>query len=117
MEYKLGLRSTVFANMTIVPLFDGGTELLAYSAIFNDVSEDHCELLRRTFQSLLCASKLKDNDTEQHVERVKRYTRLVAEELNGTCSYPEVDDEYVHNIGHLAAISPSRHDRDARRHP
>ena len=28
-EYKLGLRSTVFASMTIVPLFGGGTELLA----------------------------------------------------------------------------------------
>ena len=103
-EYKVGRRSTVFANMTIVPLFGGGTEPLAYSAIFNDVSEEYRGLLQRTFQSLLQASKLKDNDTGQHVERVNRYARLIAEELNGSRGYPEVDDEYVHNIGHLTAM-------------
>jgi hypothetical protein len=52
-EYKVGRRSTVYANMTIVPLFGESAEPLAYSAIINDVSEEYRGLLQRTFLSLL----------------------------------------------------------------
>ena len=56
------------------------------------------------FSSLLEASKLKDNDTGKHIERVNYYTERMAKEMYRTGRWPEVDIDFVDNIGFLAAM-------------
>ncbi|MQY77251.1 MAG: HD domain-containing protein, partial [Spirochaeta sp.] len=62
------------------------------------------QMLRTTYNSLLGAARLKDNDTGNHIERVNRYARKMAEALHGIDEYPEVDREFIENIGFLAAM-------------
>ncbi|WPQ89774.1 HD domain-containing protein, partial [Treponema pallidum] len=54
--------------------------------------------------SLLQASKLKDNETGLHCERVNHYCRLIAEYLYDINLYPQVDTDFVENIAFLAAM-------------
>jgi hypothetical protein len=76
----------------------------AYSAVCLDITEEHRQLLQSTFTSLLGAARLKDNDTGNHIERVNRYARALAEELEGSPEVPEVDHEFVETIGLVAAL-------------
>jgi hypothetical protein len=96
----------VITNLFILPLFDGrgSVEPVAFQGLFDDISADHRRMLRSTYQSLLEAARLKDNDTGNHIERVNRYSRRMASALLSDPSYPEVDAEYVENIGFLAAM-------------
>ncbi len=45
-----------------------------------------------------------DNDTGNHIERVNRYRRSLSEALLADPEYPEVNAEFVENIGFLAAM-------------
>ena len=56
------------------------------------------------FSSLLEASKLKDNDTGKHIERVNLYTSLLAKEMFNDPRWPEVDKDFIADIGFLAAM-------------
>jgi HD-GYP domain-containing protein (c-di-GMP phosphodiesterase class II) len=61
----------------------------------DDVSLEHRKLLRGTFLSLLEASKLKDNDTGNHITRVGEYAKLFAESL---AEDPEFKDEITYGF-------------------
>ncbi|OHD27122.1 MAG: hypothetical protein A2064_04380 [Spirochaetes bacterium GWB1_66_5] len=61
-------------------------------------------MLRGTYESLLQAARLKDNDTGYHIERVNRYGSLLAQQLAGLPAYPQVDAEFLQNIAFLAAM-------------
>ncbi len=63
----------------------------AFCAVCLDISTEYRQLLQNTFASLLEAARLKDNDTGNHVERVNRYARSLAEDLHGRPGAPEVD--------------------------
>ncbi len=102
-------RLTVLVNIIITPLFrknDNGKEAKPafYNAIFDDISQEHKNLLQNTFLSLLEASKLKDNDTGNHIKRVGEYSRILAAELFGKKGYEEVDKEFIANILFLAPM-------------
>jgi putative two-component system response regulator len=49
-----------------------------FIVMFDDVTEENRSLLRSVFMSLLGASKLKDNDTGQHITRVNYYSKRLA---------------------------------------
>ena len=76
----------------------------AYSVYLDDITEENKKVLRDMFSSLLEASKLKDNDTGKHIERVNLYASLLAKELFSDTRWPEVDKDFVEDIGFLAAM-------------
>jgi HD-GYP domain-containing protein (c-di-GMP phosphodiesterase class II) len=76
----------------------------AYWVYLDDVTEENKKYLRDMFSSLLEASKLKDNDTGKHIERVNLYAKILAEGLYNDRRYPEVDKDFIEDIGFLAAM-------------
>jgi len=99
--------SSVLAKTTIMPFrpdaaSDGRP--MAWVAFLDDVTEERNALIRGLFSSLLEASKLKDNDTGRHIERVNLYAERLAEALYESGQWPEVDVDFVENIGFLAAM-------------
>ena len=72
--------------------------------MFDDVTEETRSLLRSVFMSLLEASKLKDNDTGQHITRVNNYSKRLAMELFNKKGYERVDADFIDNIGFLASM-------------
>ena len=99
--------SSVLAKTTIIPYrpaWTNGSEPYAWVAFFDDVTEERNSFLKGLFTSLLEASKLKDNDTGKHIERVNYYTELMAREMYRQGTWPEVDIDFIENIGFLAAM-------------
>ncbi len=99
--------SSVLAKTTIIPFkpaWANKTEPYAWVAFFDDVTEERNSFLKGLFTSLLEASKLKDNDTGKHIERVNYYTELMAREMYRQGTWPEVDIDFIENIGFLAAM-------------
>jgi putative two-component system response regulator len=75
-----------------------------FVVLFDDVTEENRQLLRSVFMSLLEASKLKDNDTGEHISRVNHYSRCLAEELRHRPGYERVDADFIDSIGFLASM-------------
>lgn len=76
----------------------------AFSLFLDDVTEDRKRLLRDNLTSLLKASLKKDRDTGKHVQRVNLYSRHLAEYLFRDPRWPEVDVDFIDEIGFLAAM-------------
>ncbi len=120
LEIKVAGRLPVISTVLIVPLFGSETSPplqvpagepafpegapAGFQAHFHDISEEYRRMLRGTYSSLLEAARLKDNDTGYHIERVNRYSCLLAERLAGSPACPQVDVEFVENIAFLAAM-------------
>ncbi|PKL24667.1 MAG: phosphohydrolase [Spirochaetae bacterium HGW-Spirochaetae-3] len=96
--------SSVLAKVTIMPIKPDESAPRAWVACFDDVTAERNGFLHGLFTSLLEASKLKDNDTGRHIERVNLYTERLAKELYNRGEWPEVDIDFVENIGFLAAM-------------
>ena len=77
-----------------------------FIVMFDDVTEEVKRMTRNTFMSLLEASKLKDNDTGNHITRVNYYSKRLSEELFH-CKDPKynrIDADFIDNIGFLASM-------------
>ncbi len=81
-----------------------GHEPIAWVVMLDDVTDENKRFLRGMFSSLLQASKLKDNDTGRHIERVNLYSHVMAAAMYGDERWPDVDVDFVENIGFLAAM-------------
>ncbi|RQV98508.1 MAG: HD-GYP domain-containing protein [Calditrichaeota bacterium] len=93
------------ANLLLIPLdLDDSENPASYSAVLDLVTDEYREMLRNMFSSLLEASKLKDNDTGNHIERVNRYSKFIAQILKEQGNHPEIDEDYLEDIGFLAAM-------------
>ena len=79
-------------------------EPVEFIVMFDDVTEENRFLLRSVFMSLLEASKLKDNDTGQHITRVNNYSKRLAMELFNKKGYERIDADFIDNIGFLASM-------------
>ncbi|MDR3124033.1 MAG: HD domain-containing protein [Treponema sp.] len=77
---------------------------MEFVVLFDDVTEENRRLLRGVFMSLLEASKLKDNDTGEHITRVNHYSRRLAEALSLKPGYEQVDADFIDSIGLLACM-------------
>ncbi len=107
LEYKTIERAKIIANITLSPLFlepEGKDDPIGFACHFDDVTSDIQNILRQTFKSLLEASKLKDNDTGNHIERVNAYSALLAEYLFHKRLFPQIDQDFINDIGFLAAM-------------
>jgi putative two-component system response regulator len=76
----------------------------AYAVWLDDVTEENRKTLRGMFSSLLEASKMKDNDTGSHIQRVNLYSALLTQKLYRDPRWPEVDIDFIEDIGFLAAM-------------
>jgi putative two-component system response regulator len=94
-----------FLNVMIKPLIYDPDEIpMIYICCWDIITSDFKNMLQSTFLSLLEASKLKDNDTGDHIERVNKYSRLLSQKLKGNPYYPEIDDSFIEDISFLAAM-------------
>ncbi|GAB1455330.1 MAG: HD-GYP domain-containing protein [Spirochaetia bacterium] len=99
--------SSVLAKTTIMPFKPDdrkNNDPFAWVAFFDDVTEERNSFLRGLFSSLLEASKLKDNDTGKHIERVSLYAEYLARNMYRKGIWQEIDVDFVDNIGFLAAM-------------
>ena len=105
---KNGLdRNSVITNMLILPIFQTLKEIskpIAYACIFDNISEEYKQILRITFNSLLEASRLKDNDTGNHIDRVNNYSKILANSLYKDPAFEQVNQEFIEDIGFLAGM-------------
>ena len=93
------------ADLTISPLsFDQNDSPRFFAIFLNDVTDSLKSIIRANFDSILKASLLKDEDTGNHVERVNAYSRLLSSHLKGREGLDEVDDDFIEDIGILAAF-------------
>ena len=103
-------RLDIIANLIINPFTDkyisieNSTVPQYFIGIFDDISEGNKFLLEKTFLSLLEASKLKDNDTGNHIKRVGEYSKAMAQTLFKNPVYSEVNIEFIKNIYFLAPM-------------
>ena len=106
LERRVKGRLPVLCNILIAPLFEAreGGIPAAFVGVFDDISAEHRAMLQSTFNSLLEAARLKDNDTGNHIERVNRYCAALARALMFHPACPEVDAEFLENISYLAAM-------------
>ena len=77
-----------------------------FVVMFDDITEENKKHTRSTFLSLLEASKLKDNDTGNHIARVNYYSKRLSEEIF-RCENPKynrIDADFIENIGFLASM-------------
>jgi putative two-component system response regulator len=96
--------ATVQAKVYVFPAELKTRNPMEFVVMFDDVTEENRQLLRGVFMSLLEASKLKDNDTGEHITRVNHYSRFLAEELHLRPGYERVDADFIDSIGFLACM-------------
>jgi HD-GYP domain-containing protein (c-di-GMP phosphodiesterase class II) len=95
----------VVAALTVIPVRPGPAgEPGAFACLLSDITDHHHATLRGTFISLLEASRLKDNDTGKHINRVGAYSGALAARLARREGYAEVDAQFIEDIGYLAAM-------------
>ena len=77
-----------------------------YSVYFDDMTTDRHAFQRLYLEALLKASLSKDNETGLHVQRVNFYSRRLALALYEIEpeNWPEVDRDFIEDIGWLAAM-------------
>ena len=97
-------RTTIETRVYIFPLNIAGQKPAEFGVMFDDVTDEMKHLLRNVFMSLLEASKLKDNDTGEHITRVNYYSEALARELMNRPNYDVVDADFIDNIAFLAAM-------------
>lgn len=104
LKHKTPKAKTLHTRTTIVPFFSADRSIAGFQVFFEDISALHFKQLHATFKSILEAAKLKDNDTGLHDERVSYYCKKMAEYLYAIQRYPQIDPDFIENIGFLAAM-------------
>ena len=93
----------MYTKTNIFPFFENN-KLNGYWVMFEDISNAYLSQYRDMMRSLLNASKLKDNDTGFHNERLNYYSKVLSEAVFESNLYPQIDADFIDNISSLAAI-------------
>ncbi|HPD80484.1 MAG TPA: HD-GYP domain-containing protein [Spirochaetia bacterium] len=106
LEHKARDIHASITKMQIMPyLFSKETrEPQSWIVILDDFTVEMQGFVYVMFKGLLDASKLKDNDTGKHIERVNLYATVLAKALYDENLDILVDVDFVDNIGFLAAM-------------
>ncbi len=102
--HKTPITKTMHTRTTFVPFFATERKIAGYQVFFEDITQSYSNHLRSTFKSILEAAKLKDNDTGMHNERVSYYCKKMTEYLYSLKMYPQIDPDFIDNIGFLSAM-------------
>ena len=103
LKHKTRYRKTMYTKTNIFPFFENN-KLNGYWVMFEDISNAYLSQYRDMMRSLLNASKLKDNDTGFHNERLNYYSKVLSEAVFESNLYPQIDADFIDNISSLAAI-------------
>lgn len=104
MAHRIRAKRTLYTRTSFIPLSISDAQPSGYIVLFEDISDMYSQQISNMLSSLLQASKLKDNETGLHCERVNHYCRFIAEYLYDINLYPQVDTDFVENIAFLAAM-------------
>lgn len=104
MVHKTRNLKTLYTRVRVHPIFAGIQEPIGYWMIFEDITNEHIGTYKLLLSGLLQASKLKDNDTGNHAERLNFYCKEFTEYLFKLNIYPQITQDFVGNISFLAAI-------------
>ena len=105
MVHKSRALKTLYTRVRFHPFFDRNNRyLVGYWVIIEDITDQHIETYKFMLSGLLQASKLKDNDTGNHAERLNFYCKKFAEYLFKLNIYPQITQDFIDNISFLAAI-------------
>jgi putative two-component system response regulator len=94
----------VIANTMIFPIYSQNSDDInpvGYAAVFDNITKEYRDMQRTTFSSLLEASKLKDNDTGQHIQRVNEYSQTIAKALYKNSKKIGTPDDILNKTGPL----------------
>ncbi len=103
LAHKRRLERTLYTKTSVFPLFEKG-EVGGYWVIFEDVTNTQFIQYKNMMESLLSASKLKDNDTGAHNERLNYYAKILSLALFKLNIFPQIDADFIENVSTLAAI-------------
>lgn len=103
LEHKAKGVKTMRTRMNVIPLFSAGKPG-GFWVIFQDITAAYLENQKKSLFGLLEASKLKDNDTGFHNERLNHYCKALSIVLFTLDIFPEIDCEFIENISFLAAM-------------
>ncbi len=106
LEHKSRDVHASMTKMQIMPyMFSKDTkEPKSWIVIIDDFTVEMQGFIYVMFNGLLDASKLKDNDTGHHIERVNIYSTIMAKAIYDENLDMYVDIDFVDNIGFLAAM-------------
>ncbi|MBN1616129.1 MAG: HD domain-containing protein [Spirochaetales bacterium] len=104
LRHKTRSTATLHTTANFVPFFNEDRSLAGHLVYFVDTTDVYKGNLRNTFNGILEAAKLKDNDTGLHNERVSYYCRKMCEYLYDIHKYPQIDPDFIDSIGFLAAM-------------
>ncbi|MDC7127321.1 MAG: HD domain-containing protein, partial [Spirochaetales bacterium] len=97
------LSSTVI--MIVFPLDPSNSENPKnFIGFIDDLTESRNKMLRKTYMGLLEASKLKDDDTGNHIKRVGAFARALSEACYKNKLYPEINLDFIESIHFLAPM-------------
>ena len=102
--HRARLLKTLNTKVRVHPIFDASDVLVGYWVLFEDVTDQSIEAYKQMLGGILQASKLKDNETGLHAERLNFYCRNFTEYLLSLNSYPQITRDFIENISFLAAI-------------
>lgn len=103
-RHKTPSTTTLYTNTTFIPLIEQGGRINGYIVHFSDITREHNARLHDTFQGIMEAAKLKDNETGLHNERVGYYSKKISEYLYKYKLYSQLDPDFIENIEFLAAL-------------
>ncbi len=103
--HKSRIEKTLKTDTLILPFFtEKHTQPRGYWMIFKDVTDDYMASYKEMLNGLLAASRLKDNETGLHAERLNHYCRYFSQYLQALNIYPQITPDFVENISFLPAI-------------
>lgn len=102
--HKTRMQKALHTRVRVHPIFDDDDQLAGYWMVFEDETHQHIEMYNKILKGLLQASRLKDNDTGLHAERLNAYCKRFTEYLFSLNIYPQITRDFIENISYLAAL-------------
>lgn len=103
-QHKSNTMVGLYTKITAIPVLVKNNTPTGYLIIFEDITAEKKKTLKSIYKSILEASKLKDNETGVHNERVNHYAKCLALKLKETGKYPQIDPDFINDIGFLAGM-------------
>ncbi|MBI9105214.1 MAG: HD domain-containing protein [Spirochaetales bacterium] len=101
-KYENKLTSEV--NLLVFPAEVRSNTPKLFIGYIDDITDERRMTLRKTYLGLLEASKLKDDDTGNHIKRVGAYAKRLSEELYKLKKYDIINLDFIENIHFLAPM-------------
>lgn len=100
--HKTKYKKILYTKINVFPLFENNI-VSGYWVVFEDITQDFIEQYKNIIEGFLNASKLKDNDTGFHNERLNFYSKALSEALFEANIFPQIDKSFIDDISILAA--------------